>query len=146
MFDKYLLSMELISINSKICFKLSVHRLVPIRRVLQIYAHIWNFNAERLDVNLVESIYGKVKKKQLWKKKNHVSGLFLESIFFLYKQNIQYRKLRQNILAFAILSLRKHWRVSPIYITCISPSYMMLLSLPCMRESRGQVCTTENLL
>lgn len=35
MFDKYLLSMELISINSKICFKLSVHRLVPIRRELQ---------------------------------------------------------------------------------------------------------------
>lgn len=35
MFDKYLLSMELISINSKICFKLSVHRLGPIRRVLQ---------------------------------------------------------------------------------------------------------------
>lgn len=78
-----------------------------------------------MDVNLVESIYGKVKKKQIWKK-NHVSGLFLESIFFLYKQNIQYRKLRRNILAFAILSLRKHWRVSPIYITRISPSYMMI--------------------
>lgn len=40
-----------------------------------------------MDVNLVESIYGKVKKTR-YEKKNHVSGLFLESIFFFYISKI----------------------------------------------------------
>lgn len=88
MFDKYLLSMELISINSKICFKLSVHRLVPIRRVLQIYAHIWNFNAERLDVNLVESIYGKVKKKIDMKKRSCFRIVFSVYLFFFISKKL----------------------------------------------------------